>query len=221
MTKCSDTDLAKRLLQFHRLGHILSPSDCILVLCSNDIRVAEHAAQIFKRGLAPLIVFSGAVGPLTEGLYSKTEAEEFADVALRLGVPADRIVLEKMATNTGENVVFSRAMLAKRGVAPATAIAVQKPYMERRTFATFSVIWPELKVAVTSPDLKFEELTLPWIDQNRLIEIIVGDLHRIIEYPKLGFQSAQELPTDVLEAFQELVRRGYTGHLIGGGLVIT
>ncbi|RZU34720.1 hypothetical protein EV284_4319 [Streptomyces sp. BK022] len=44
--------------------------------------------------------------------------------------------------------------------------------------------------------------------------MLVGDLQRIIEYPKLGFAVEQEVPEDVWEAYESLVRDGFTTRLI-------
>ena len=35
------------------------------------------------------------------------EADLFKDIAVKMGVPEDRIMVENQATNTGENVRFS------------------------------------------------------------------------------------------------------------------
>lgn len=43
---------------------------------------------------------------------------------------------------------------------------------------------------------------------------MVGDLHRLMEYPKLGFMTSQDIPAEVREAFDVLVDAGYTGHLL-------
>ena len=76
-----------------------------------------------------------------------------------LGVPRERILIETRSTNTGENVDFSRQLLAESGHhAERKAIAVQKPYMERRTLATFQQRWPELEVVVTSPQIGLRRL---------------------------------------------------------------
>jgi hypothetical protein len=39
-------------------------------------------------------------------------------------------------------------------------------------------------------------------------------LQRIRIYPEKGFQIPQEIPDHVWAAFEELVARGYTGHLV-------
>ena len=91
---------------------------------------------MFLEGWAPLLVCSGHLGGLTSGMWTRSEAEIFADVAVGRGVPRERILIERRSTNTGENVDFSRQLLAERGIPVSRAIAVQKPYMERRTLAT-------------------------------------------------------------------------------------
>jgi uncharacterized SAM-binding protein YcdF (DUF218 family) len=213
----SETDLlARRIWDYMHMGHVLQPSDVILVLGSNDTRVAEHGADLFLRGLAPRILFSGNVGRLTDGQFQKSEAETFADVARSMGVPEDAILLEPRSTNTGENIAFSREILAGQGIDPARLIVVQKPYMERRAFATFMNFWPGKDIRISSPPLSFDEYPNEMLPKDLIITIMVGDLQRIRLYPEKGFQIAQDIPADVWAAYEELIARGYTGHLIAG-----
>ena len=58
-------------------------------------------------------------------------------------VPKEKVFVENKATNTGENIANSRALLAANGITPASLIVVQKPFMERRSYATFMKQWPE------------------------------------------------------------------------------
>jgi uncharacterized SAM-binding protein YcdF (DUF218 family) len=124
------------------------------------------------------VVFSGNLGSLTSGLWHRPEAEIFADVAAAAGVPRERMLLEARATNNAENVDFSRELLAGRGLHPRRAIAVQKPYMERRTLATFQRRWPELDVIVTSPQIAFDAYPNEAITRDDVIHIMIGDLQR-------------------------------------------
>lgn len=205
---------ARTLWDYHLLHHPLEPADVILVLGSHDTRVAERGAELLLEGWAPWIVFSGNLGALTRSLWSRPEAEVFADVARGRGVPADRILTETRSTNTGENVSFTRRLLEKRGLAPARAIAVQKPYMERRTWATFRQRWPELAVVVASPRIDFAAYPTPEISRDDVIHIMVGDLQRIVVYGERGWQVRQDVPDDVLRAYERLVAAGYTRRLI-------
>jgi uncharacterized SAM-binding protein YcdF (DUF218 family) len=210
----STDDLARILWDYMRLGHEPVPADVILVLGSNDVRVGEHGARLFLRRLAPIMVCSGNVGRLTAGTFEKSEAETFADAAVRLGVPREAILLEGRSTNTGENIDFSRALLAARGLRPSRIILVQKPYMERRAWATFKRRWPEPELQVTSPPIPYDQYPTPEIPRDLVIDILVGDVQRVRVYAEQGFQIPQPMPPEVWSAWEELVARGYTGHLV-------
>jgi uncharacterized SAM-binding protein YcdF (DUF218 family) len=207
-------ELARTLWDYMLLGQEPSAADVILALGSNDIRVAEHGARLFLRGLAPLMVCSGREGRLTAGRFEKSEAEAFADAAVRLGVPRSAILIEDASTNTGENIDWSRALLASAGVHPQRVIVVQKPYMERRAWATIRRRWPEAEVQVTSPPIPYDEYPTPEIPSDLVINILVGDVQRMRVYAERGFQVPQPMPDEVWAAWEELVARGYTGHLV-------
>jgi len=204
--------------RYHHMDHQLQQSDVIVVLCSHDTIVAERGAQLFLDGWAPLLVFTGGLGSITKHFWSDPEATRFARIAIDMGVPEDRILIENRSTNTGENVAFTRDLLASRGIDPATFILVQKPYMERRTFATFQKVWPGKSVRVTSPQLSIDDYLARYsheiLTADDVISIMVGDLQRIREYPARGFQIPQDIPDDVWDAYNELVRAGYDRHLL-------
>jgi uncharacterized SAM-binding protein YcdF (DUF218 family) len=210
--------LVQKLWDYHRLNHTLRPADAIVVLCSHDMRVAEYAARVWLEGWAPLLVFSGGLGSITRGLWQEPEADQFARIALGSGVPAERILIENRSTNTGENVRFTRQLLDARGLAVASVIAVQKPYMERRAYATFRKVWPETDLVVTSPGVTLDEYLSDYSNQSLsaddVIDIIVGDLQRIQVYAEQGFQIPQPIPGDVWDAYQALVRAGYDKRLV-------
>lgn len=215
MTISSEVDrLARVLWDYHHLNHSLRESDVILVQGSHDLRVAERGASLFLDGLAPLLVLSGGLGNLTRGMWDEPEAQRFARVARRMGVPEAAILIEDRSTNTGENVQFTRRLLLERGLDPASFILVQKPYMERRTYATFRKVWPEKTAVVTSPSISYEDYPNEQITRERVIHIMVGDLQRIRLYPAKGFQIEQEIPAEVWEAYERLVALGYTENLI-------
>ena len=93
-------------------------------------------------------------------------------------------------------------------------LLVQKPYMERRSYATFKKHWPEKKVLITSPQIPFDQYPTEEIPLEHVINIMVGDLQRIKIYPKKGFQIFQDIPGDVWRAYESLVQLGYTKHLV-------
>ena len=213
--------LVEKIWDYHHVNHQLSPSDAILVLCSHDTVVAARGAELFLQGWAPLLIFAGGLGAITRHLWREPEADQFARIAIDMGVPEERILIENRSTNTGENVLFTKRLLAAKGLDPQTFIVVQKPYMERRSYATFSKVWPEKQVRVTSPRLSLDEYLRKCshdaLSPADVISIMVGDLQRIREYPARGFQIHQEIPDDVWRAYEELVKAGYDKYLLPDG----
>jgi len=211
----SEVDLlAQKIWDYHHLDHRLEKSDAILVLGSHDLRVAERGAQLFLEHWAPLLIFSGGLGNLTRGVWDQPEADRFAEIAVRMGVPREAILIENRSTNTGENIHFTKDLLAKLPLDPQKFILVHKPYMERRAFATFRKVWPEKQALVTSPQMSFEDYPNQEISKGEVIGIMVGDLQRIRLYPAKGFQIPQEIPPDVWAAGQKLIQLGYSQNLI-------
>ena len=127
---------------YHRLNHPLRRADAILVLCSHDTAVAERGASLFLDEWAPWLIYSGGQGAITRQIWNEPEADLFARIAVERGVPADRILIENASTNTGENIQFTRRLLAERGLDPASFIVVQKPYMHtyKATLKAFSQV---------------------------------------------------------------------------------
>lgn len=206
--------LARKLWDYHHMNHELVKSDVILALGSHDLRVATRTAQLYLDGWAPLLICSGGLGNLTSGIWTETEADQFAAIARNMGVPASAILVENKSTNTGENILFTERLLRERGIDPQSYIVVQKPYMERRSYATFKKHWPDKSVVITSPQIPFDEYHNEEIPLDRVIEIMAGDLQRIKEYPAKGFQIYQEIPGYVWSAFEQLVASGFDGHLM-------
>lgn len=210
---------AQIIWDYHLLHMDLHPSDLIIVLGSNDIRVAQRGAELFLNNYAPLILFSGGIAHTEDMLntgWNKPEADVFAEEAIKLGVPKEDILIENKATNTGENILMVYELLKKKTLIPNSVLIVQKPYMERRTYATFKKQWSERKteILITSPQIDFLDYPNEDISMEEVINIMVGDLQRIVEYPKKGFQIYQEVPDEVLKAYKFLVNKGYNKHLI-------
>jgi uncharacterized SAM-binding protein YcdF (DUF218 family) len=151
-------------------------------------------------------------------LWQQPEADQFAAIAREMGVPRERMLIENRSTNTGENVRFTKQLLAEQHIDVQSFILVQKPYMERRSYATFKRHWPEKDAIVTSPRVSYAEYVNGYsntaLSGDDVIAIMVGDLQRIRLYPAKGFQIPQSIPDEVWDAFEELVRAGYDKYLI-------
>jgi len=204
---------ARKLWDYHHLNHIPEKTDVILALGSHDLRVADRAAELYLQGWAPILIFSGGLGNLTAGVWTDPEANKFARIALDKGVPAEAIFIENQSTNTGENILFTQRLLQEKGLDPQSFLLVQKPYMEKRSYATFKKHWPDKDLIVPSPQIALEDYPNDEIPMERVINIMVGDLQRIRIYPEKGFQIPMDIPGDVWAAYQRLVAAGFNKHL--------
>ena len=138
----------------------------------------------------------------------------FHEWALELGVPDSVVLVETEASNTGQNITFSRRTLEVNGIVPATVLLICMPYMERRAFATARKLWPEVEVACASAPLSLGDYVKEIRDATIVIDMMVGDLQRVMEYPKLGLAIDQEVPREVRLAYDSLVESGFDSRLI-------
>jgi uncharacterized SAM-binding protein YcdF (DUF218 family) len=202
------------LWDYMKLNQPLQKADCLLVMGSHDLRVAEYGARLFLDGWAPLMVFSGGLGNQTLNLWDETEARKFSQIAHQMGVPTEKTLLEEESTNTGENIIFSRRLLQSKSINPSSFLLVHKPYMERRALATFLKLWPGKEGRVSSPSITMKKYPNNEISMEEMINIMVGDFQRILIYPLKGFQIEQPVGEKVYQAYESLVRNGWNRNLI-------
>ena len=205
------------LWDFMHMGHALEKADVIVGFGCYDEDIPRRCAELYKQGLAPYVCFSGGLGRNTDKLWTKSEAERFAAIAIGEGVPENRIILENKSTNSAENLLFTPKVLAEAGVKAEKIIAVHKPYMERRLWAAMQVYWSDVHALYTSPQVSVEEhiahAEAIGMTAKGVIETIVGDVQRMELYAEKGYQAPVVIPDEVRAAFDALVAEGYTGQL--------
>ncbi len=206
------------LWDYMRLDMTPGPADVIAGFGCYDELIPLRAAELYQAGLAPAVVFSGGLGRNTDRLWTGSEAERFAAIAVKAGVPAEAIILETRSANAAENYLFTKKLLADRGMCPDRVLAVHKPYMERRVMAAVAVYWPEATFTVTSPRVTVAEhmkaAEAVGMTERGVIETLVGDVQRMELYAQKGWQIPQPIPEDVRAAYDRLVSAGYTGQLV-------
>ncbi|MER6825116.1 YdcF family protein [Streptosporangium sp. NPDC000563] len=201
------------LWDYHNMHHEPRHSDIGIGLGSHDIGVAVFAAELFGKGFFPRIVFTGANAPTTIERFPRGEAVHYREEAVRLGVPVDRILVETRATNTGQNIEFTRTLLADHGIGVSSVTLVSRPYQQRRAYATCKKLWPEVEVTCASASLPLADYIGAIGDADRVANMIVGDTQRISKYAELGFAIPQEMSDEVRSAYDRLVVAGYTSRL--------
>lgn len=210
-------DLIKILWDYMFLGQEIKKCDCILGLGCNDLLVPKRCAALYNEGYADIIIFTGAKGKSTFD-WNISEAEKFRDIAVSLGVPKDKILIEDKATNTGDNFKFVQQLIEEKNLDINSFLIVQKPYMERRCYAVFKKIFPDKEGCVTSSQVSFEQYYLDYKENNGSCEeffnIIVGDVLRMKYYADRGWQIKQDIPEEVWNACLKLLDYGYNKYEI-------
>ncbi|MEN8650602.1 YdcF family protein [Streptomyces sp. 21So2-11] len=205
---------AQRLWDFQQMHHEPRPCSVAIGLGSHDLGVAEATADLYHRGMAPLVVFTGATSRTTQERMPRGEAEHYRDRAMELGVPGEVILLEPKARNTGENIRFSRALLEKQGTRVSSALLVSKPYEERRAYATARKLWPEVEWLSVSTPTTLAQYVDSIKDARLVVDMLVGAQQRLMVYPRQGFLIEQKTPCDVAASFERLCSEGFTSRLL-------
>jgi uncharacterized SAM-binding protein YcdF (DUF218 family) len=172
--------------------------------------VCDHACELIGRGISDKLVLSGNTGHWTGMLWNRPEARVFLERARSRGIDEHLIVLEERATNIGENIAKSKAL-----VPDAKSVTfVTKPNTLLRVKLAVPVQWPEVRAYTSCPCIAFPDGVSNIVGLFGLIHEMVGDVERILEYPKLGYQVEHEFPSEVLESWEYLKQQGFTQHLM-------
>ncbi|MFF4144680.1 YdcF family protein [Streptomyces sp. NPDC001698] len=214
MISVQDWEDTQLLWDYQQMHHEPRPCSVGIGLGSHDLGVADTTVDLYRRGMMPLIVFTGATSRTTQDRMPRGEAEHYRDRALELGVPADAVLVEPHARNTGQNITLSRTLLEERGVDVSSVLLVSKPYEERRAYATARKLWPEVEFVSASTPMTLPEYVDSIQDARLVIDMLVGSLQRLLIYPAQGFVISQDVPADVIQACEHLASRGFTSRLV-------
>lgn len=198
----------------------IKSADVILAFGCADPDVGERAARLYLQGYAPWLVYSGGLGKGTKNRLVKSEAETFADIAQKMGVSGDHVLLETRSSNTGENLQFSHALLQKMRIQVETALVVHQPNMGKRIRATLQKQWPEsgVRFLIAPADRSLERylfrLMRCGVTEYEIVCNIVGDFQRMDVYARMGYQTSCPMPADAWKAFELMKAWGYTKYVI-------
>lgn len=123
---------------------------CLIFGGSQADHLANHAADLYHQGYFKQIVVSGGVRT-PDG---RLEADHLRDVLMARGVPSDSIIVEDKAQNTGENVIFSKALVDQKiGLGNIQSIiAIGQIHGSRRFLMTLERHWPQVVKMFTTPN---------------------------------------------------------------------
>lgn len=192
-------------------------ADCIVGFGNFNDNIARRAAQLYREGYAPKVLFTGGLGRNTRRLLSEPEAVLFGRVAMQEGVPEEDLILETRSENTKDNIVFTRELLQSLGLPHGKILGVHQPFMERRIYCAMAVYWPELDFTVTAPQVTIPQYIADaqrqGMSENAAVSVIVGDFQRMDLYAKKGYQIPQPIPDEAWAAYYRLLEMGFDQQL--------
>jgi uncharacterized SAM-binding protein YcdF (DUF218 family) len=152
---------------------VLERSDAIVVVSGgdNNSRI-EKAVELQRDGWAPYILFSGAAA---EGSVSNALAMK--RIAVKKGVPSEKIFIEEESRTTSENAELAAPIIKEKGF--KSIILVTSPYHQRRTFELFKAELPEVKILNRSAmDENWRKKG--WWENTSARYLTVGELGKIL-----------------------------------------
>ena len=200
---------AKSIFNYLYLQDEISASDAVMGFGHFDLKIPACCGNLFSEGFAPLIIFSGGVGAGSTGL-KRPEAMEFLDSLTHHfpSIPREKIIIEDKSTNTGENILFSMALLQNKisGFAGfEKLIIIANAYRQRRVWLTCKKYLRNTHLINCPPDTSFEaELELFGQKQEDLCMHLIQELYRIRTYPDKGFIEQVSIPGEILSIYEEL-----------------
>ena len=101
----------------------------------------QHAANLYLAGYSSHLVFSSGF------VFAFQEAEVMRDLAVALGVPPEAIILERQASSTYENVIYTRDIMIENNW--EQLLVVSSPYHMRRAMLTWRKQAPSFQIVST------------------------------------------------------------------------
>ena len=210
---CNEVEEIKKLWNYMKCNHELKKVDCIIGLGSEDFNIAKVAMDLFFKNYADKIIFSGGLGKVTKDIWNEPEADKFAQYAIEHGVPKEKVFVENKSANTGDNFRFVKKLIEQEKLDIKTCIVVCKPYVEKRVEATIRKIIPECTAIITSQNIGYEDYCEQYEkevgDSREVIEDLVCSVERMKVFAERGWQEKTDIPDDIWDTYEDLVRRGY------------
>ena len=174
-------------------------ADIIFVPGNSYPYMAAKAAELYRLGLAPMVLpsgrysisagkFSGVTGEAEKynGAY-QTEWEFLKDVLMKNGVPENAVLREDEATFTWQNALFSRKVTDQAGLKVKKAILCCKNYHARRAFMYYQRAYPETEFLVCPCSV--DEITKEnWKLTQHGIDEVLAEIKRIVSQFQIMMQ---------------------------------
>jgi uncharacterized SAM-binding protein YcdF (DUF218 family) len=170
----------------HLVETPLRPADLLFVFGTReDVEVrVDEACRLWREGFFRWAIVSGGVTPGSD----LSECEIIANAMIARGVPADIILREDRAMNTGENVIFSLPVIDQAlGLANIrSVICLGNSWTARRYPMTLQRHWPEVEKMLVMVD-SFRTPRALWHTDAEFSRRMLNEWDKIEPYKAKGF----------------------------------
>ena len=170
----------------HLIQTALRPADLLFVFGTRDDEAlrAETACRLWRQGMFSWSIVSGGITPGS----ALSECAVIKPLMVGGGVPADLILEEHRAMNTGENVMFSLPIIdAALGLQTIrTVICLGNTWTGRRYAMTLHRHWPEAEKMLLTVD-SFATARERWHEDDEFRRRVVLEFDKIEPYKARGF----------------------------------
>ena len=185
-TRLPTADEIARINRTHLIDMPLRPADLLFLFGTREdvaLRV-DTAARLWREGFYRWSIVSGGVTPGSE----QSECTIIKAAMVAAGIPADRILEEHRAMNTGENVIFSLpvidAALGLRNI--RSVICLGNTWTARRYPMTLHRHWPEVAKLLLTVD-SFATPRALWHTDAEFRRRVLHEWDKIEPYKAKGF----------------------------------
>ena len=159
----------------------LCDADVIALLQGDGLNRVPHAADLWTRGLAPVIA---VVGGANDPAYGSTPSVQIKNALLKRGVPAKAVLFEETGMHTRGEADRIVSLAAEHGW--KRILIVTSPHHQYRAFLTFL---KAMRDAGLSLDLTNAPAPLSWEEetpQGTRRSLLQGEWERIARYQEKG-----------------------------------
>lgn len=170
----------------HLIRTPIRPADLLFVFGTREdvARRVDEALRLWRAGLFRWAIVSGGLTPGSE----LSECEIIRSAMIARGIPAEKILKEDRAMNTGENVIFSLPVIdAALGLKNIrSVICLGNSWTARRYPMTLHRHWPEVEKMLVTVD-SFATPRELWHTDPEFRRRMLSEWDKIEPYRAKGF----------------------------------
>jgi len=153
-------------------------ADLIIVPGSSQRQPLQKAINLYKKGFAPKILFTGGFNPK----IGKKEGDLGKKMALEAKVPPKEILTENNSTNTYENAKEGLKIIKRHKIACKKIILVSQTYHARRVKMTFAKFFPESELIIYPVTDERKITPKNWWKDERKTAKVMEEVEKIGKY---------------------------------------